>query len=227
VAAFTFAPAAPKAGQAVTLTSTATDDAPIARQDWDLDGDGAFDDHTGSTATVMFPTAGMKTVGLRVTDSDGAKTPVTKQITVAAADTGGGGGGGGDTGGGGGGGGPVPDTAAPHLTLTPVAGQKLKTVASKGLKLTVGTDEACTVTIVLKIDKKTAKQLKLGKKALVVGTATASLSSGTTVVTVKLTSKAKKAFKKAKKKAKLSAVVTGKDPAGNAATLTKSVSLKK
>jgi PKD repeat protein len=219
VAGFTFAPAAPKAGQVVTLTSSATDDASIARQEWDLDGDGAYDDHTGPTATVTFPAAGTKTVALKVTDSDGAPATATKTIAVAPADTTGGGGGGGGGGG--------ADTTPPHLTLTPVAGQKLRTVGAGGLKLSAGADEACTLTILLRIDKKTAKALKLGKKALVVGSLTTPLSGARTIVTVKLTSKAAKAFKKAKKPVKLAIAATATDPSANTAKLSASVSLKK
>jgi hypothetical protein len=212
----------------VSLTATDGDvDATIAKREWDIDGDG-FDDGTGSSIAPTFSTAGAKTVRFRVTDDGGAAVIASRAITITGGDTGGGSGGdgsGGD-GGGGGGGQPVQDITAPHLTVTPAAGQKLKTVAAKGLKLTLGADEGCTVKLLLTIDKKTAKSLKLGKKALTVGTATATLVNGTTVVTVKLTSKARKAFKKAKK-VKLSAKATGTDAAGNAATLTKSVSLKK
>ena len=39
---------------------------------WDLDGNAAFNDATGPGAVRAFPTAGNKTVGLRVTDTDNA-----------------------------------------------------------------------------------------------------------------------------------------------------------
>ena len=48
---FTVVPEHPVAGEGVVLTSTAFDpDGPIITQLWDLDGDGAFDDHTGEAA---------------------------------------------------------------------------------------------------------------------------------------------------------------------------------
>ena len=61
------------AGEGVVLTSTAFDpDGPIITQLWDLDGDGAFDDHNGEAALYSSPKAGKYPVALRVTDRDGA-----------------------------------------------------------------------------------------------------------------------------------------------------------
>jgi PKD repeat protein len=85
-AAFSFAPAAPLVGEEVTLTSSSEDaDGTIARQDWDLDGDGDFaDDATeGATATTTFSTGGLHVVGLRVTDDRGAVSEATQTIDVA------------------------------------------------------------------------------------------------------------------------------------------------
>ena len=83
VAAFSFSPAAPVAGEEVTLTSAAADpDGTIALQQWDLDGDGEFDDSTGPTASVTF-SAGAHVVGLRVTDDEGATDSATQTIDVA------------------------------------------------------------------------------------------------------------------------------------------------
>jgi large repetitive protein len=87
VAGFDVAPAAPVAGQTVTLTSTASDaDGPgdITTTKWDLDGDGAFDDATGPTAT-FFTTAGSHKVGQRVVDKAGAGARLVKTIVVGAA----------------------------------------------------------------------------------------------------------------------------------------------
>ena len=86
-ASFSFAPAAPGVGQAVFYTSSSSDpDGPIATQAWDLDGDGAFDDATGSTAQLAYSTAGPRTVSLRVTDGSGAFS-VTFQTVVVTGDT--------------------------------------------------------------------------------------------------------------------------------------------
>jgi glycerophosphoryl diester phosphodiesterase/PKD repeat protein len=83
-AAFDFLPAAPRAGDDVTFTSTSTDpDGEIAGQAWDLDGDGEYDDGTGATAERRFAQPGEYTVGLSVTDSDGLTATVARQIAVA------------------------------------------------------------------------------------------------------------------------------------------------
>jgi PKD repeat protein len=84
VAAFTFAPAAPATGQAVTFTSTSTDpDGTVASQAWDLDNDGAFDDGTAKTASRTFATPGNYTVRLRAVDNSGAATIVSKSVAAA------------------------------------------------------------------------------------------------------------------------------------------------
>ena len=86
-AGFEFSPARPHAGEPVNLRSTATDaDGVIAAEEWDLDGDGAFDDARGNTVTHSFPQEGSHTVSLRATDDRGATSPVSfKTIEVAAA----------------------------------------------------------------------------------------------------------------------------------------------
>lgn len=82
VPAFDYAPKPPVARELVTLTSTASDpDGPIVLQEWDLDGDGVFDDATGETALSFWRRAGTYPVSLRVTDRDGA-TAVAQQSVV-------------------------------------------------------------------------------------------------------------------------------------------------
>jgi PKD repeat protein len=83
---FTFTPATPALGQAVTLTASATDDLalPAGAYAWDLNGDNQFTENvTTPTATTTFTGAGVKTVRLRVTDSGGVATTVTKTINTA------------------------------------------------------------------------------------------------------------------------------------------------
>jgi glucose/arabinose dehydrogenase len=52
------------------------------RYAWDLDGDGAYDDGTASTATFQYPNAGMYNAALRVTDPDGSSGNASKTIGV-------------------------------------------------------------------------------------------------------------------------------------------------
>jgi PKD repeat protein len=82
-AAFTVVPDHPVAGEGVVLTSTAFDpDGPIITQLWDLDGDGAFDDHNGEAALYSWPKAGTYPVALRVTDRDGAAAVSRVSVVV-------------------------------------------------------------------------------------------------------------------------------------------------
>jgi PKD repeat protein len=82
-ASFAHSPDPPLAGDSVTLFSTSTDpDGPIVEQTWDLDGDGAFDDASGATATQSFGVAGTYTVSLRVVDDDGVAAFASKRLEV-------------------------------------------------------------------------------------------------------------------------------------------------
>ena len=84
-ASFTFTPAAPRAGDSVTFTSTSSDpDGELTRQAWDLDGDGAYDDATGPSATRRFTKPADYTVGLSVTDEDGLTATSRRTVTVSA-----------------------------------------------------------------------------------------------------------------------------------------------
>ena len=76
------------------------------------------------------------------------------------------------------------------------------------------------------IDRKTAKKLKLGTRAVVVGTLTRSLS-GAATLKLKLTGKAKKRLKTARA-VKLSLRAVATDAAGNGGPLTvRSLTVKK
>ena len=68
-ASFVFFPAGPVAGELITFVSTSTDaDSPIPASalDWDLNGDGAFDDAEGPSATTSYAVAGTYTISLRI-----------------------------------------------------------------------------------------------------------------------------------------------------------------
>jgi secreted trypsin-like serine protease len=73
---FSFSPAAPTAGERVTLRSTASSPAggpAITGLAWDLDGDGGFDDATGTTATATLP-GGQRSIRLEVTRGSARST---------------------------------------------------------------------------------------------------------------------------------------------------------
>ena len=73
-ASFNASTTSPLTGQSVTLTSTSSDpDGRPVIQAWDVDGDGAYDDATGASASLSSPDDGTRQVALRVTDSGGAQ----------------------------------------------------------------------------------------------------------------------------------------------------------
>ena len=119
------------------------------------------------------------------------------------------------------------DGTAPALTAT-LGKAKLGDLLKKGLSTSVTCSEGCSVDAQLQVDAKTAKKLKLGKVATVIGSGKASSPSGGKVnVAVKLTAKAKKALKKAKS-VKVKLIVGATDSAGNSAKpVTKTVTLKR
>ncbi|HSZ68835.1 MAG TPA: PKD domain-containing protein [Solirubrobacteraceae bacterium] len=86
VASFAASPALPRAGQTVTLNGSGSHYAggTITAYKWDLTGNGKYETNTGGTPTVTtsFPSTGTYTVGLQVTDSDGAVDEVREQISV-------------------------------------------------------------------------------------------------------------------------------------------------
>ena len=86
-AAFSAAPSPAVVGEQVVFDGSGSgDDEPIAKYEWDLDGDGAFETNTGTTprATRTFAAPGALTTRLRVTDSHGAQDVVARELTVLA-----------------------------------------------------------------------------------------------------------------------------------------------
>jgi hypothetical protein len=76
-------PAAPTVGQQVMFAYSAV--GPIASIDWDLNGDGVFDDAQGATAARAFAAPATYAISLRVTDLDGLATTTTRLIAVGLA----------------------------------------------------------------------------------------------------------------------------------------------
>ena len=55
--------------------------------EWDLDGDGAYDDSTAANPTYTYDTSGDYQVGLRVTDGQGASDTFDQPLTISAGNT--------------------------------------------------------------------------------------------------------------------------------------------
>ena len=86
IASFDASSLTPAVGEEVSFTDTSSDnDGTIAGREWDLDGDGQFDDSTVANPTASYSAAGPVTVGLRVTDDGGATATATRELTVSAA----------------------------------------------------------------------------------------------------------------------------------------------
>jgi hypothetical protein len=120
------------------------------------------------------------------------------------------------------------DTAKPVFSAAHPK-QSLRNARTKGLKLTSTSDEPGTLAVTIKVDRKTARKLKLkrkAKRAVTVGTLTQAIAAGKSTVTVKLTKKARKAFKQARR-VKLLITATVTDAAGNASTRSMTVTLKR
>ena len=74
-------------GRPINFTSNSTDpdgNQTIVAWDWDLDGDGQFNNGSGETIQHSFATPGNKTVGLRVRDSSGETNSTTRTVRVNA-----------------------------------------------------------------------------------------------------------------------------------------------
>jgi hypothetical protein len=85
-ASFRFSPATPVVFQPVAFTSTATEpEGQIAVLQWDLNGDGTYDNGRGRTVLRTFDRAGSYVVGLQVTDAAGAVAFFSRTVNVAPA----------------------------------------------------------------------------------------------------------------------------------------------
>lgn len=83
IAGFSLAPAAPAPNALVTFTSTSTDaDNDLTALNWDLNGDGKFDDGAGATTKAVYMAAGDYAVGLQATDSAGATSTAFRTVSV-------------------------------------------------------------------------------------------------------------------------------------------------
>jgi hypothetical protein len=82
VANIAYSPTNPVAGEQVTFDGSArSDDSAISSYEWDLDNDGVFES-MGVTTTHTFPTEGLYSLHLRVTDDGGQTNVATVEVTV-------------------------------------------------------------------------------------------------------------------------------------------------
>jgi hypothetical protein len=85
-ASFTATPSSPSTGEVVQFDASASEDpdGSIVRYEWDIDGDNTYETDTGASATTSttYATAGARSVGLRVTDEDGASATATQSVNV-------------------------------------------------------------------------------------------------------------------------------------------------
>jgi hypothetical protein len=87
VAALTFAPSTPYVTDLISFTSLSDDpDGPLASEQWDLDGDGQYDDAGGAGVSRRFPVAGLHTVRLRVMDTFGRVSTTSTTFNVLKQD---------------------------------------------------------------------------------------------------------------------------------------------
>ncbi len=75
-----------EAGTPITLDGSTSDDSDgtIVLYEWDLDNDGFYDDATGATTIKTWSSAGTYTIGLKVTDDDGATDTDTTTVDVTS-----------------------------------------------------------------------------------------------------------------------------------------------
>lgn len=77
-ASFSISPSNPQLGQPITFTSTSADpDGTVAKVEWEFNGDGKYDDASGTTAQYTFSQPGRYPVSIRVSDE---RTP--PRVTV-------------------------------------------------------------------------------------------------------------------------------------------------
>jgi secreted trypsin-like serine protease len=222
-AAIAVSPAAPVTGEQVTLSATVAPGSQVTTPAlaWDLDGDGAFDDATGASATTAFATAGTHAVRVQASFADGDRAVARELVAVAAAGT------------------TTPatpatpatdppaDTTAP-VTTTPAAQPatpapqqqttvaqpsasgplgsvdvparlRLRTLRVTGVRVTLRCAHACTASGRLTIDAATARRLGLasgGGGRVTIGRGSGALATAASGrMTVRLTARARRALR--------------------------------
>ncbi|MDX6671503.1 MAG: large repetitive protein [Solirubrobacteraceae bacterium] len=198
------------AGQPVTLDAggSSDPDGTIVKYEWDLDGNGTFEKSTGATSSLTrsYPNPGGFTVGVRITDNDGATRTTTQSLTVLDAPAGGPGSGpgGSDPGSGGSGdpgGFPSVATGPLRATLSGSPLQRIAAVTLRGLAVGCQADRVATCALVLELRAADARRLGLRTaRTIVLGRATLSVrSAGIRTGRVRLTAYGRYVLRRAPK----------------------------
>lgn len=84
---FSYSPTSPRPEQAVTFTSQSTDadGDRIVKWEWDLNGDGIYNEGSAASVSYAFPRSGLFPVSLKVTDERGSTSAISRQ-TVSVVD---------------------------------------------------------------------------------------------------------------------------------------------
>ena len=150
VASFTISNAAPAPGEPVLLDASSSSDPDnnIASYAWDTDGDGK-NDAAGQKVQAQWPTAGLRTVTLTVTDGNGLSSRRQLAVAVAgvAVSTAG-----------------AVDRRAPRVSLAVVRRVSLKTILRRGLFVKVQADEPSRIRISLLLAKRDARRLRIATR---------------------------------------------------------------
>jgi hypothetical protein len=118
-----------------------------------------------------------------------------------------------------------PDTTPPSASLT-VLGVRLRAALRRGIKVRVRCGEPCRATITLRVDARTAKRFKLGKRTTTIGRKVVRLRARRTrTITVFFNKKARRALARARRIRVIVGVVA-QDRNGNRTRRTKRVLLK-
>lgn len=217
--AFTTAPAVPTVGSAVTFTAVPGPAGGTPAIAWDTDGDGVFDDATGPTTSVVFPSAATYDVAVRAAypEVSGGDRAAVARDAVAVSDPP-----------------PPPPPPAPpppappppppgadgRPSATPAARlpngvgvtsrMRLATLRTTGVRVRFRCERACTLRGRLTLGPVAARRFGLGSgpKSVTIATGRARLTkAGSGTLTLKLTKRAKRALRN-RERATISVITT-------------------
>jgi hypothetical protein len=122
----------------------------------------------------------------------------------------------------------VPDLLAPGLVLRFARSYRIRVVIRRGVRGRVGCTEACTLRLRLLLNRRTARRLGIvSQRQVVIGRATVRLTQAATRrATIRLTRRARSRLRRARR-VRVTLSVRAVDPAGNARTGTRRITLRR